>query len=57
MRKDTEMWLRYADDNLKSAKVLLDSELYNPCLQNALKDDEITSALEIDRIEEIPCHD
>jgi HEPN domain-containing protein len=35
MRKDTEMWLRYADDNLKSTKVLLDSELYNPCLQNA----------------------
>ena len=35
MKKDTEMWLRYADDNLKSAKVLLDSELYNPCLQNA----------------------
>jgi len=32
MRKDTEMWLRYADDNLKSTKVLLDSELYNPCL-------------------------
>ena len=35
MRKDTEVWLRYADDNLKSTKVLLDSELYNPCLQNA----------------------
>lgn len=35
MRKDTEMWLSYADDNLKSTKVLLDSELYNPCLQNA----------------------
>jgi HEPN domain-containing protein len=29
------MWLSYADDNLKSTKVLLDSELYNPCLQNA----------------------
>lgn len=35
MKKDTEMWLRYADDNLKSTKVLLDSKLYNPCLQNA----------------------
>jgi HEPN domain-containing protein len=35
MRKDTEIWLSYADDNLKSTKVLLDSELYNPCLQNA----------------------
>jgi HEPN domain-containing protein len=35
MRKDTEMWLKYADENLQSTKVLLDSELYNPCLQNA----------------------
>jgi HEPN domain-containing protein len=35
MKKDTEIWLSYADDNLKSTKVLLDSELYNPCLQNA----------------------
>ena len=34
MRKDTELWLQYADDNLKSARVLLESELYNPCLQN-----------------------
>ena len=34
MRKDTELWLQYADENLKSAMVLLDSELYNPCLQN-----------------------
>ncbi|MGE0157219.1 MAG: HEPN domain-containing protein [Geobacter sp.] len=34
MRKDTELWLQYADENLKSAKVLLQSELYNPCLQN-----------------------
>ncbi len=35
MRKDTELWLNYADENLKSTKVLLDSYLYNPCLQNA----------------------
>lgn len=34
MRKDTELWLQYADDNLKSARVLLESQLYNPCLQN-----------------------
>lgn len=24
MRKDTELWLQYADDNLKSARVLLE---------------------------------
>jgi len=35
MRKETESWLRYADENLESTKVLLDSDLYNPCLQNA----------------------
>ena len=35
MKKDTEIWLLYADDNLKSTRVLLDSKLYNPCLQNA----------------------
>jgi HEPN domain-containing protein len=35
MRKDTELWLKYADENLKSAKVLLDSNLFNPSLQNS----------------------
>ncbi|GAI54775.1 unnamed protein product, partial [marine sediment metagenome] len=25
----------YADENLRSAKVLLDNKLFNPCLQNA----------------------
>lgn len=35
MKKDTELWLSFADENLKSAKVLLDSSLFNPSLQNA----------------------
>jgi HEPN domain-containing protein len=35
MKDETRKWLEYADENLKSAKVLLDSELFNPCLQNA----------------------
>jgi HEPN domain-containing protein len=35
MKKDTELWLHYADENLKSAGVLLESALYNPSLQNA----------------------
>jgi len=35
MKKDTEVWLRYAEENISSAKVLLESELYNPSLQNA----------------------
>lgn len=35
MKKDTELWLQYADENLKSAGILLDSGLYNPSLQNS----------------------
>ena len=35
MKKDTEHWLLYADENLQSARVLLSSGLYNPSLQNA----------------------
>ncbi|MCM2357926.1 MAG: HEPN domain-containing protein [Geobacteraceae bacterium] len=35
MKKDTELWLQYADENLKSAEILLDSGLYNPSLQNS----------------------
>ncbi len=34
MNDETRTWLAYAHENLASAKVLLDSELYNPCLQN-----------------------
>lgn len=35
MKKDTELWLQYADENLQSARILLDSWLYNPSLQNS----------------------
>jgi len=35
MKDETKQWLEYADENLKSAKVLLDNKLFNPCLQNA----------------------
>ena len=34
MKGDTKRWLEYADENLRSAKVLLDNGLFNPCLQN-----------------------
>ena len=34
MKDPTKKWLEYADENLRSAKVLLDNELFNPCLQN-----------------------
>ena len=35
MKDDTKKWLEYADENLRSAKVLLGSKLFNVCLQNA----------------------
>ena len=34
MKEQTKTWLEYADENLRSAKVLLESGLFNPCLQN-----------------------
>ena len=34
MKKETETWLSYAEENFKSAEILLDSDLFNPCLQN-----------------------
>ncbi len=35
MNDEAGTWLTYAHENLASARVLLDSELYNPCLQNS----------------------
>lgn len=34
MKDETKRWLEYAEENLRSAKILLDSEIYNPTLQN-----------------------
>ena len=34
MKKETKRWLEYANENLQSAEILLDSHLYNPTLQN-----------------------
>lgn len=35
MSDDVHVWLRYAEDNLQAARLLLDNGLFNPCLQNA----------------------
>jgi len=35
MKDETKIWLNYSKENLESAKILLNSELFNPCLQNA----------------------
>lgn len=34
MKNEALVWIRYADENLQSAHVLLECRLYNPCLQN-----------------------
>ena len=34
MRDKTKVWLEYAEENYKSTKILLNSKLFNPCLQN-----------------------
>ncbi|HDL18746.1 MAG TPA: HEPN domain-containing protein [Bacteroidetes bacterium] len=42
MNDETKIWLEYAIENLQSAEVLLNSELYNPCLQNVQQSVEKT---------------
>ncbi|MDF1883253.1 HEPN domain-containing protein [Sulfurimonas sp. SAG-AH-194-C21] len=34
MKDETKLWLEYANENYLSSKVLLESHLYNPTLQN-----------------------
>lgn len=34
MKEDTKLWLKYSEENLEAAKILLDSQLYNPALYN-----------------------
>ena len=34
MKDETSRWLLYAKENLDSAKLLSENNLYNPCLQN-----------------------
>jgi len=34
MKDETKQWLKFADENLQSSQILLESYLYNPSLQN-----------------------
>ena len=34
MKDETRSWMTFAEENLESAKILLESILFNPCLQN-----------------------
>jgi HEPN domain-containing protein len=35
MKEETKVWLNYAKENIYSSEILMERELYNPCLQNA----------------------
>ena len=35
MKDETKLWLKYANENFKSSKILLESFLFNPSLQNS----------------------
>ena len=34
MKDEVSQWIKYAEENFESSKVLLDEGLFNPCLQN-----------------------
>jgi HEPN domain-containing protein len=34
MKDEAADWLKYANENFQSAKILAESKLFNPCLQN-----------------------
>ncbi|NOX16715.1 MAG: HEPN domain-containing protein [Chlorobi bacterium] len=34
MKEDAKQWIKYSEENLEAAKILLDSNLYNPALFN-----------------------
>ena len=60
MRDETKIWLAYAGENLESSKILLQSKLFNPCLQNvqqavekALKAVLIEKAIKLKRTHDI----
>ncbi|WP_339133669.1 MAG: HEPN domain-containing protein [Candidatus Electrothrix sp. GW3-4] len=60
MRSETRRWLQYAEENLASARLLLQSSLFNPCLQNvqqtvekALKAILIEKAIKLKRSHDI----
>ncbi|MDZ7722568.1 MAG: HEPN domain-containing protein [candidate division KSB1 bacterium] len=60
MKDETRIWSIYAGENLESSKILLESRLYNPCLQNiqqavekALKSIFIEKSIKLQRTHDI----
>ena len=51
MQEETKRWLAYSEENYEAAKILLESELFNPCLQNVQQ--SIEKAIKSLFIEEI----
>ena len=62
MKDEAEIWFKYSKENFESAKILLKSSLFNPCLQNvqqsiekALKAVLVEKVLNNEHVE-IPLH-
>ena len=34
MQEETKRWFKFSEENYEAAQILLNSDLYNPCLQN-----------------------
>jgi len=34
LKEDAKQWIKYSEENLEAAKILLDSHLYNPALHS-----------------------
>lgn len=34
MKEETKNWITFSEENLEAGKILLESQLYNPCLHN-----------------------
>ncbi len=50
MRDETRIWFNYSEENLQTARILLKSRLFNPCLQNVQQCvEKVLKALLIER--------
>lgn len=54
MKDDTREWMNYALDNIAAAKLLVQQNLYNPCLQNVQQAiEKILKALLLEKAHEL----
>jgi len=54
MKDETRVWLSYSEENFKAAQLLLERNIYNPCLQNIQQ--SIEKALKSILLEKSHCY-